>query len=181
MSPIANSFSPATQSDIIGILQREQDHAVALLSSSPLLASLFVSYANKAATLECVTPSTEIEEWRALENTISTLQEEISNLKPENLKMTKDLVAATASLEAFRTQVASLKEVNSQQQQDINSLRAELRESKDKYSRLMEGSNAERVAFQGKISDLGVCLVPYGYGLNVLTDARCMDRCNEQS
>ena len=161
ISPIGKSLSPATQSDIIGILQREQDHAVALLSSSPLLASLFVSYANKAATLECTTPSTETEEWKALEKMISTQQEEIDRLKPENVKMTESLEAATASLEAFRSQVASLKEVNVAQQQEINSLRTELLESKDQHIRLVEDSDAEKDALRSTISDLEVCSVSY--------------------
>ena len=136
---------------------------MALLSSSPLLASLFVSYASKAATLECVTPSTETEERKALENTISTLQGEIDKLRPENVKMTEGLEAATASLEAFRSQVISLKEVNVAQQQDINSLRAELLEYKDKHSRLVEDSKAEKDALRVTISDLevrlGSCLI----------------------
>ena len=161
ISPIGKSLSPATQRDIIGILQREQDQAVSLLSSSPLLASLFVSYANKATTLESITPSTETEEWKALEKMISTLQEEIDKLKPENVKMTESLEAATASLEAFRSQVASLKEVNVAQQQDINSLRAELFHSKDQHTRLVEDSDAERDALRSTISDLEVRSVPY--------------------
>ena len=161
ISPIGKPLSPATQSDIIGILQREQDHAVALLSSSPLLASLFVSYANKAATLECTTPSTETEEWKALEKMISAQQEEIDRLKPENAKMTESLEAATASLEAFRSQVASLKEVNVAQEQEINSLRTELLESKDQHTRLVEDSDAEKDALRSTISDLEVCSVSY--------------------
>jgi FtsZ-binding cell division protein ZapB len=157
ISPTANSLSPATQSDILGILQREQDRAVALLSSSPLLASLFVSYANQAAALGSVTPSTETEEWKALENTISSLQGEIDKLRPENLKMTESLEAAKASMEAFRSQVATLKELNVTHQQDIESLRVELFDSKVKYSQLVEDSTAERDTFQSKISDLEVC------------------------
>lgn len=156
MSPIANSLPPATQSDILGILQREQDRAIALLSSSPLLASLFVSYANQAAAFESYTPPAESEEWKALENTVSRLQEEVDKLKPENLEITERLVAAGASLEAFRSQVTSLKEVNVVQRLDIGSLQAELFESKDKYNRLVEDSNAERDVLQSTVSDLKV-------------------------
>jgi chromosome segregation ATPase len=156
MFPITSSLSLSTHSDILGILQREQDRAVALLSSSPLLSSLFVSYANQAAATQSATPSTEAEEWKALEHTISTLQEDIDKLKPENLKMTKNLEVATASLDAFRSQVASLKEVISQQQRDLDSLRADQSESKVKCNRLVKDLNAERDNFQSTMTDFAV-------------------------
>lgn len=127
-----------------------------LLSSSPLLASLFISYANQAAAFESSTPPTESEEWKALENTVSRLQEEIDKLRPENIEMRERLAAAGASLEAFRSQVASLKEVNVAQQLDIKSLQTELLEFKDKYDRLAENSTAERDALQSAVSDFMV-------------------------
>ena len=133
---------------------------MALLSSSPLLASLFVSYANQAAAFESSTPSTESEEWKALENTISRLQEEIDKLKPEKHAMTERLAVSAASLGAFRSQVASLNKVNAAQQHDIDSLRAELLESKGKYNRLVEDSNTERDVLRSLVSDLEVCLEP---------------------
>ena len=161
MSPIANSLSPATQSDVLGILQREQDRAFALLSSSPLLTSLFVSYANQAAALGSASPSTESEEWKALEDTISSLREEVDKLKPENVDMEEKLKAAAASQEAFRSQVSGLKETNTTQQDEIKSLRAELLEAGGKFDRLLMNSNAERATFQARISNLEVCLEFY--------------------
>ncbi|KAF9642246.1 hypothetical protein BDM02DRAFT_2470833 [Thelephora ganbajun] len=158
MSPIMNPLSPATQCDILGILQREQDRAMELLSSSPLLASLFVSYANQAAALESAlaTPSPESDEWKALQNTISTLEEKIEKSKSEDLEIVERLEVATASQEAFRSQVSSLREVNATQQDDIKSLRAELIEVKGKHDRLLVESNAERAGLQGMVLDLEV-------------------------
>ena len=161
MSPITNPLSPATQSDILGILQREQDRAITLLSSSPLLASLFVSYANQVAALESAsaTPSPKSEEWKDLQNTIATLEEEIKKLKSENLELTKGLELA----EAFRSQVSSLKAINATQQDDIESLRVEFAEVKEKYDRLMVDSNVEKAALQIRVLDLEVrsesCLI----------------------
>jgi len=154
MSPITNPLSPATQSDILGILQREQDRAITLLSSSPLLASLFVSYANQATALESAsaTPSPESEEWKDLQNTIATLEEEIKKLKSENFELTKGLELA----EAFRSQVLSLKAVNATQQDEVESLRVEFAEVKEKYDRLMVDSNAEKAALQIRVLDLEV-------------------------
>lgn len=134
---------------------------MALLSSSPLLASLFVSYANQAAALETSAPSTESEEWKALENTVSLLREEVDRLKPENLEMKERLGVASGSLEAFRSQVTSLKEVNAAQLHEIDALRAELFESKAKYDQLVESSNVEREALRNAVSDLEVRLEPY--------------------
>ena len=165
-----NPLPPATQSDIMGILQREQDRAMALLSSSPLLASLFVSYANQAAVLESAsaTPSPESEEWKALQNTITILQGDIEKLKSENREVTEGLEATEASREAFRSQVSSLKEVNATQQDDIKSLRAELTEAKEKYDRLLVNSNSEKAALQAQVLDLEVRLE-----LRLMMDRSC--------
>ncbi|KAF9645581.1 hypothetical protein BDM02DRAFT_3119983 [Thelephora ganbajun] len=155
--PTASPFSPhVAQSDILAILQREQDHAMSLLSLSPLLSSLFVSYANRAAALESAsaTPSPESEEWETLQSDIAALREENEKLKSENRELAVKLAAAEASQEAFRSQVSSLKEVNTIQQDEIKSLRAELVEAKDVYDLLMTDSSAERAAHQIQISDL---------------------------
>ena len=158
MGPITTSLSPATQNDILGILQREQDHAMALLSSSPLLSSLFVSYANRAAALESAssTPSPESEEWKTLQTTIAELREENGELKSENFGVTGKLEAAVASQEAFRSQVLSLKEINTTQQDDTKYLRAELAEAEDNYDRFMVDSNTEKASLQVQVSDLEV-------------------------
>jgi len=131
---------------------------MSLLTLSPLLSSLFISYADRAAALEAAstTPSAESEEWKALQATIVTLQEEIEKLTSENLDMTGRLEASAASHEAFRSQVSSLKDANTAQQDDIKSLRAKLVEAKDKYDRLIVDSNAERAALQVQVLDLEV-------------------------
>ena len=156
--PIASPLSPATQSDILGILQREQDHAMSLLSLSPLLSGLFVSYANLAAALESTpaTPSPDGEEWKALQATVTSLQRENETLKSDNCEMAEKLGTAKASQDAFRSQVSYLKEANTTQQGDVRSLRAELAEARDRHDRLMADSNTERAALQTRILDLEV-------------------------
>jgi len=156
MAPITSAPPPATQSDILGILQREQDHAMALLSLSPLLSSLFLSYANRAAALESapVIPSPENEEWNVLQTAVATLREENEKLKSETREMAEKLEAAEASQDAFRSQVSSLKEVNATQQEDSKSLWAELFEAGDKYDRLVEDSNMEKSTLQVQVLDL---------------------------
>jgi predicted RNase H-like nuclease (RuvC/YqgF family) len=158
MGPIVTPLSPATRNDILGILQREQDHAMSLLSLSPLLSSLFISYADRAAVLESAsaTPSSESEEWKTLQATISALREENEKLKSETREVAGKLEAAEASQEAFHSQVLYLKEVNTTQQDDIGSLRAELVEAKDQHDRLVVDSNEERAAFRTRVLDLEV-------------------------
>ena len=139
-----------------------------LLSSSPLLASLFVSYANHAATLESAfaIPSPESEEWKALQKTVITLQEEIKDSKLENLELTEGLKGAEASQEAFRSQVSSLKEVNTAQQDEIKSLWAELAEAKEKYDRLMVDISRPRETLYGLAALVIDALPRYGLIMN---------------
>lgn len=97
------------------------------------------------------------EEWKALQITIATLQEEIEKLKSVNLEMAGRLEAAATSQETFRSQISSLKGINTTQQDDIGSLRTEIVEVKRKYG----GLNAERVALQTQVLDLEVSLGLY--------------------
>jgi len=158
MGSIANSLSPATQNDILGILQREQDHAMTLLSLSPLLSSLFISYANRVVALESAsaTPSPDSEEWKTLQATIAALREENGKLKLENCEMAGRLETAVASQEAFRTLVAALKDDANIQQDGFLKLTQQFAESNDKYNRLMTESSAEKAAFQAQVLDLEV-------------------------
>ena len=131
---------------------------MSLLSLSPLLSSLFVLYANRAATLEFAnnTPSPDGEEWKALQDTIAALREGNEKLRSENIEVMGELEAAAASQEAFHSQVSSLKEANVTQQDDVQPLRAELVKAKEKYDRFVVGSNAERASLQTRVFDLEV-------------------------
>jgi len=151
---------PTTQRDILEILQHEQDHAMSLLSLSPLLSSLFVSYASRAAALRSASsvPPSEAEEWKALQDTIAALREENEELKSETREMAGKLEAAEASQEMFRSGVSSLKGANTTQQEEIKTLRAEFSEARDKYDRIVVDSSVEEAALKAQISDLEVGL-----------------------
>ena len=131
---------------------------MSLLSSSPLLSSLFVSYANRAAALESASAaaSPNGEESTVLQATVAALREENKKLRSENVEVAGKLEAATASQEVFRAQVSSLREVNVTQQEDIKSLRSELVEAKEKYDRFAADSIMERAALRGPVLDLEV-------------------------
>lgn len=130
-----------------------------LLSLSPLLSSLFVSYANRAASHESTSSTPlESEEWKILQNSITTLREENEKLQSENREIFQKLEAAQASQEGSRSHISSLGQVNAAQQNEISSLRKELVESKDLYERVMKDCNAEKAAYQTRISGIEVRL-----------------------
>ena len=129
---------------------------MSLLSSSPMLSTLFISYANRAAALESASalPSPGSGEWRALRDVITTLQEENEKLKLE----TREMALRLEAHKAFRSELATLKEVNATQQDDIESLQAELVEVEDHYDRFMVDSNGEKSALHVQVLDLEVRL-----------------------
>lgn len=163
MGFITSPHPPPARSEVLEILQREQDHAVSLLSLSPFLSSLFISYANRVATLDSAptspspSPSPESEEWKALQTAVTILQG--NGKRGSGIRGTAgNLGVAEASREALHHQIASLKETNMTQHDNIRSLRAELSEAENKYNRLLEDSNAEKAALQAQVLDLEVRL-----------------------
>jgi len=131
---------------------------MSLLSLSPLLSSLFVSYANRVVALESAsaTPSPESEEWKTFQTTIATLREENSKFESENREMATKFEAAMASQEAFGAQVATLKEDIEIQQDRFRVLTERCAEDNGKYNQLLVESNAEKTAFQTQVLDLEV-------------------------
>lgn len=158
---MAATPTPPT-SDILGILQREQERAISLLSLNPSLSSLFTSCANRAAVLEptSATPSVESGGWKALQTGITSLREESEKLELENREVVRRLETAEASQEASRSQITSLKFINANQQNEINALRRELLEARDLQDRLMTDFNTERGVHYIRVSDLEVSLNP---------------------
>lgn len=138
------------QSDILEILQREQDHAVSLLSLSPSLATLLLSYSNRAET----------QDRRTFRETIVKLLEENQGLKSEVLEMVQRLKAAEASQKTVRSQVSSLREAGATLQDTVDSLREELVEVEDKYDRFIADSNVEKAALYVQVLDLEVHYLP---------------------
>jgi small-conductance mechanosensitive channel len=134
------------QRDIAEIFQQEQDHAMLLLSSSPMLAALLLSYSSR----------TETEKRIAFRETIIKSLEENQRLKSEAVGMARRFRAAAAAQKTVRSQLSSLKGVSMVQQDAIASLREQLDQVEDRYDRLMVGSNAEKAALHVQILDLEV-------------------------
>ena len=138
------------QSDILEIFQQEQDRAVSLLSLSPSLATLLLSYSNRV----------EIQNRRAFSEAIIQLLEENQRLKSEAPEMVQRLRATEASQKTVRSQLSSLREAGATHQNAIDSLREELVEVEDKYDRFMADSNAEKAALHLQVLDLEVHCQP---------------------
>jgi len=156
--PTASPLSPTPQSDIMAILQQEQDHALSLLSLSPLLSSLFISYATRAgsagSTPSTYSPSPESDEWKSLQDTVTILREENEKLKSEIREIAGKLEVGEAFQEVLRSQVSSLKDLNVNREEDVKSLQTQVSEAQQKYDRLAEDSNAEKAALKVQVSDL---------------------------
>ena len=150
--------SPATQRDVQEVLQQEQEHAMSLLSSSPLLSSLFISYATRISALESSSPAPPLddEERKALQSSIIALKKVNEKLELEHSKVVRKLEAGNASQEAFRSQMSFLEDANATQREENKTLRRELVEVKCLYDQFVTDSNAEKTAHRVRIMDLEV-------------------------
>lgn len=148
---------------------------MSLLSLSPLLSSLFITYATRASSTRSAStsPSPESDEWKSLQDTIATLREENEKLRSDIQGMNGRLEAAEASQEEFRSLGSSLREINATREEEIKSLRVQVFEAQHKYNRLVEDSNAEATALKVQVEELQVSLGSrLIVGLNVVIDTR---------
>ena len=128
-----------------------------LLSLSPLLSSLFVSYASRAASHEPASSapahSPENEEWKKkLQDSVATLREENERLQSENREIVLKLEEVQTSQEGSRSHISSLEQINAARLNEISSLRKELVEAKDSYEQVMKGWNGEKAGYLTRIS-----------------------------
>lgn len=109
-----NPFSMAnTQKDILQIIRKEEDHAMSLLAASPLLSSLFLTYANKAAALDGPQAPSPIDvEWTEMKALNNRLQEEVASLRAQLGKETDRAKLAEDCVEALRVQLSSVKDAS---------------------------------------------------------------------
>jgi chromosome segregation ATPase len=102
-----------TQKDILQIIRKEEDQAMSLLAASPLLSSLFLTYANRAATLDgSPTPSPIDKEWAEMKASNKSLQDEVESLRAQLHKETERAKAAEDCVDALRAQLSSVKNAN---------------------------------------------------------------------
>lgn len=73
--------------------------------------------------------------------------------------MIRKLEMTEASQEMLRSQVSSLNESNAAHREDVKCLRTDLIEIKEKYSRVVQDSEAEKANLRVTVSDLQVSSV----------------------
>ena len=86
---------------------------MSLLAASPLLSSLFLTYANRAAALDGPSAPSPIDiEWSEMKTMNSRLQEEVALLRAQLNEETERAKAAEDCVEALRAQLSSVKSTN---------------------------------------------------------------------
>ena len=86
---------------------------MSLLAASPLLSSLFLTYANRAATLDGPPAPSPIDvEWTEMKSLNNRLQEEVTLLRAQLTKETDRAEMAEDCVEALRSQLSSVKDAN---------------------------------------------------------------------
>ena len=100
---------------------------MSLLSASPLLSSLFLTYAKRAATLDGPpTPSPIDTEWTEMKTMNARLQGEVAALQAQLNKETDRAKMAEDCVEALRAQLSSVKCANHKLETAVSDGRTEL-------------------------------------------------------
>jgi len=105
------------------LIQREQEKAVALLETSPLLSYLFLSYVIPAKA--------------APDSSASDHNEELSALKLRSERLESELAVAQVALTEAHSMVASLRE-------EVQQLRSDLVENRSRDATVLEENERER-------------------------------------
>jgi len=116
---------------------------MSLLSASPLLSSLFLTYANRAATLDGPAAPSPIDvEWKEMGALNNRLQIEVALLRDQLNKETDRAKVAEDCVEALRAQLSSVK-------CSIRDLETEVSDERDK----LEAITSEYVAYKRETND----------------------------
>lgn len=100
---------------------------MSLLAASPLLSSLFLTYANRAAALDGPPSPSPIDmEWAEMKALNKNLQDEVASLRAEFTKETERAKVAEDCVEALRAQLSFVKNANSDLEASASDERAKL-------------------------------------------------------
>lgn len=119
--------SAFVRTEVMRLLQREQEKAVALLEASPLLSYLFFTYAISAKA----TPDPPV----------SDRSEELSSLKMRSEKLESELAAARVALTDAQNMVESLHD-------EVHQVKADMIEARSRQAAVLEEKEGEREALR---------------------------------
>ena len=142
---------------------------MSLLAASPLLSSLFLTYANKAAALDGPSAPSPIDlEWTEMKALNNRLQEEVASLRAQLAKEADRAKAAEDCVEALRAQLSSVKDANCNLEITVSDGRDRLEATTTEYAgykkemadtiaelrSTMDAGTVSRADFQSKIKHL---------------------------
>lgn len=146
------SIMSNTQRDILQIIRKEEDHAMSLLAASPLLCSLFLTYANRAATLDGPPSPSPIDvEWAEMKTLNNRLQEEVASLRAQLSKETDRAEMAEDCVEALRAQLSSVKCDNHDLEMAVSGERARLEAVTSEYAEHKKEANDTIVELRNSV------------------------------
>ena len=150
---------------------------MSLLSASPLLSSLFLTYANRAATLDGPPAPSPIDlEWTEMKTLNDRLQEEVASLRAQVNKETDRAKVAEDCVEALRAQLSSVKCANRDLETEALDERTKLevvtseyvaykKEAKDTIAELRDTVDKEAVSSPTPPQAIGLSIYNRVHGL----------------
>lgn len=131
------------ESEVLHILQKEHTHALSLLRSSPLLSSLFVSYASRASSppvhsqssssSSSPTPSHNDERWSDLKTSFETLRTDHHKLRADYVNLTKQVELDQKEMTGLRDRFADIQRQHLTAENELINAQGEIREMHTKY------------------------------------------------
>jgi len=131
------------ESEVLHILQKEHTHALSLLRSSPLLSSLFVSYASRVSSSPTPsqspspspppTPSRNDERWTNLKTSFETLRTDHDKLRADYVDLTKQVEQDQEEMTELRERFADIQRQHLTAETELIKAQGDTREMETKY------------------------------------------------
>ena len=131
------------ESEVFHILQKEHTHAISLLRSSPLLSSLFVSYASRApsppihspssSSSTSPTPSHNDERWSDLKASFGTLRTDHDRLRTDYVNLLKQVEQDQKEMTELRERFADIQHQHLTAENELTKAHGETRELQTKH------------------------------------------------
>lgn len=131
------------ESEVLHILQKEHTHALSLLRSSPLLSSLFVSYATRApgssiqsqssSSSSSPIPSHNDEQWTDLKTSFETLRTDHEKLRADYVNLMKQVEQDQKEMTELRERFADIQHQHLAAETELIKTQGDMREMQTKY------------------------------------------------
>ena len=181
------------ESEVLHILQKEHTHALSLLRSSPLLSSLFVSYATKApgspvhsqssSSASSPIPNHNDERWTDLKASFETLRTDHDKLRADYVSLTKQVEQDQKEMTELRERFTDIQNQHVAAETELIKAQGDMREMQTKYDaallKLQQGDiSRERVTVELESAHVEIeqWKVIYSYARHTWTLAHVLPR-----